>query len=68
MEKNLRQLKLFLDFYFAPWGAAKGEVWEDCFSYPFDAESANKIASDILSGTPGLSPDEEKYLRIIVGD
>ena len=26
--KRLEQAKLFLDFYFASWGAAKGEIWE----------------------------------------
>ena len=26
---RLEQAKLFLDFYFALWGAAKGQIWED---------------------------------------
>lgn len=68
MDKNLRQALLFLQFYFSPWGAAKGEIWEDCFSYDITPHNARKIVLDIISGTPGLSPDEERLMRIVVGE
>lgn len=67
-EKKLRQAKLLLDFYFAPWGAAKGEIWE-CVSHDraFNSLNMGRWAQAILSGqTDELTPEQEKLLRIVV--
>ena len=66
MDKQLRQTLLFLQFYFAPWGAAKGEVWEGLFSsWDISPQSAYMIASRILTGEIVLSVEEIKLLKII---
>lgn len=48
---KLEQLALFLRFWFSPWGAAKGEIWES-FSkdLPFTDASAEKICGHIMDG------------------
>ena len=54
MEDRLKKLQRFLNFWFAPWGAAKGEVWES-FSgdRPFSEASARVIVHAILEGKDG---------------
>lgn len=49
---KLEKLALFMKFWFAPWGAAKGECWEG-FSgdMPFQDSSAEEVCRDILDGT-----------------
>lgn len=68
MDKQLRQLREFLDFYFAPWGAAKGEIWEDLFdTWEVNPQSAYLLSSRILTGEIVFSVDEIKMLQIVSG-
>lgn len=48
---RFRLVKRFMDFYYSPWGAAKGEIWES-FSNdrPFSDDSAAAICHLILQG------------------
>ena len=48
---KIEQLRLFLNFWYSPWGAAKGEVWE-AFSHdrPFNDASAEEVCRHILKG------------------
>lgn len=50
-EQRLKLVQRFLAFYFSPWGAAKGEIWES-FSRdrPFNAIQAGAICHQILEG------------------
>lgn len=52
MPLRLRRLKVFLDFWHSPWGAAKTATWEwfagERTTYHID--SAYLICSDILAG------------------
>lgn len=50
-ETRLKNLRRFLAFYFSPWGAAKGEIWES-FSNdrPFNPARAEQICREILDG------------------
>jgi hypothetical protein len=48
-EDKLRKLQAFLMFWFSPWGAAKGEMWEWLtHDRPFDNEQARQICLAIL--------------------
>jgi hypothetical protein len=62
---NLEQLHLFLRFHYAPWGAAKGAVWEDCDSGPYTEERVAEIASLIMAGELTLTDYEVQMLRIV---
>lgn len=62
---RLEQLYLFLKFHLAPDSQAKQEIWSTCSSYEYTEANVIKVARDILDGTPGLSPDEISFLRII---
>lgn len=49
-EDKLRRLQIFLEFWFSPWGAAKGEIWEWLTrDRPFDNYQARNICLDILN-------------------
>lgn len=51
-EDKLRRLQKFLEFWFSPWGAAKGEQWEWLTGdKPFDNHTAQEICSNVLAGT-----------------
>lgn len=63
---NLEQLHLFLKFHFAPWGAAKGEIWEEVSR---DAEYSDinifTMCEGILSGRVKLTDYDIQMLRIV---
>lgn len=48
---KLEKLHLFLRFWFSPWGAAKGVIWED-FSgdVPFSEGFATRVCEAVLAG------------------
>ena len=65
---KLEQAKLLLDFYFAPWGAAKGAVWEDISGdKPFDEDYVTFFAVGILTGNRTLSEEDIKFMKIVTG-
>lgn len=68
MEERLKQAQIFLNFYFAPWGAAKGEVWEALTTKPFRTESAADILNRILDGRLVLCEQDIKLIKIVVPD
>lgn len=66
---KLEQAKLFLNFYFAPWGAAKGEIWESITNdQPFSDEVAIRYASRILSGHASFNTQDIRLMKIVVPD
>lgn len=48
---ELALIFLFLQFWFSPWGGAKGEKWE-AFSHdrPFLPSVARQVVQDVLAG------------------
>lgn len=64
---RLEQAKLLLDFYFAPWGAAKGAVWEDVSG---DREFSDEVVTNwlnlIMSGISELNEEQIKLMKIVV--
>lgn len=65
---RLEQAKLLLDFYFAPWGAAKGQVWEDIsYDQPFDDRGVTKLLAGILDGSHPLSEQDIQCMKIVTG-
>jgi hypothetical protein len=65
---KLEQAKLFLDFYFAPWGAAKGEVWELVSGdRPFDADTVTFLLKSVLAGNTVFNKEAVKCMKIITG-
>lgn len=63
---KLEQLYLFMKFVYAPWGAAKGEVWESCFyDAQMDEVEITKIALGLLSGDVIFDDFTVKLLRIV---
>lgn len=62
---KLAQAKLFLDFYFAPWGAAKGEIWETEIGGSFGDARALEVLGFILDGTVVFTDYEVKMLSIV---
>jgi hypothetical protein len=51
-EDKLRRLQTFLEFWFSPWGAAKGVIWEDLTGdRPFANYIAEGVCAAILAGT-----------------
>lgn len=68
-EKRLRQAKLLLDFYFAPWGAAKGAIWEDISNdRAFTVSNITGLLYATLNGNVELSDEQVKSLKIVVPD
>lgn len=66
-DMKLEQVKLLLDFYFAPWGAAKGVVWEDVSGdKTFNALNVGAMIHSILGGQRELTEGEVKSLNIVV--
>lgn len=66
-EEKLRQAQLFLNFYFAPWGAAKGEVWEDVtHDRRFSNESALEILKRITTGEIVFTKEDIAAMNIVV--
>lgn len=66
-DKRLKQAKLLLDFYFAPWGAAKGEIWEGISGdAEFNATNIGALVHIILKGQRELTEEEVKFLNIVV--
>lgn len=59
---KLEQVQLFLNFWFSPWGAAKGEIWES-FSNdrPFTDASAEEVIRQIMSGHQYKWNELERY-------
>lgn len=53
-DAKLRKVQQFLEFYFSPWGAAKGEQWEQFVSghrnIIFGSHAAHTIVNWILAG------------------
>lgn len=65
---RLEQAKLLLDFYFAPWGAAKGEIWETISGdRPFDEDTATFLIKGLLMGHTVLGEEKIKLIRIVTG-
>jgi hypothetical protein len=63
---KLEQLHLFLKFHFAPWGAAKGSIWEDEFGdLPYDERSVMMIVKDIMTGDFVIDNDRAQMLSIV---
>lgn len=68
MMTKLEQAKLLLDFYFAPWGAAKGEIWEDISNdHPFTDDSIMRILIGISEGSLALSEKDIRMMKIVTG-
>lgn len=55
MHERLKLLKLFLDFYFSPWGAAKTAIWEHISSQPFNDWNAHVICIQLTCDDPETS-------------
>lgn len=66
MDKRLRQLNIFLMFYFAPWGAAKGSIWEDVIGGEVDGTRAQQVAKEILNGDRIFSPEDMRFIQIVI--
>lgn len=67
MEQKLRDVNLLTNFYFAPWGAAKGEIWEDISdNKEFSAPTTGHIVHAVLTGKRVLTHTERRLLRIVV--
>lgn len=65
---KLEQAKLFLNFYFAPWGAAKGEVWETITNdKPFNDFEAQVELFHILEHRD-YTEEQIKLMKIVVPD
>lgn len=67
MDTRLRQVSLLIDFYFAPWGAAKGEIWEALSNdREFTALNVGRWAHAILSGQANkLTSEQERMLKVV---
>lgn len=52
---KLEKLRRFMKFWWQPWGAAKGEMWEALTNdSSFDEITAERICNQILDGTDTL--------------
>ena len=51
------RIKLLIDFYYSPWGAAKGERWEWFVRdmLPFNHQSILTIIKDLMTGSLSVS-------------
>lgn len=63
---SLEQLHLFLKFHYAPWGAAKGEIWESCSNNrPYTEAEVLSVVHGLLNGTKTLTEFDVQMLRIV---
>lgn len=62
---NLEQLHLFLKFHFAPWGAAKGEIWESLTSRPYEESVVQDLCARLIDGRLVFEDFDIKMLRIV---
>ena len=64
LERRLYATKLFLDFWFSPWGAAKGAQWESLSKdKAFTPNRALGMAQELLRGDFDLSERVMKTLE-----
>lgn len=53
MDRRLQRAHWFLNFWFSPWGAAKGAIWESLSANkPFTDAYALAFLQEILSDNP----------------
>lgn len=70
---RLRRLKIFLDFWHSPWGAAKNERWEwFTRDATFHVDVAYRISREIIEGKDGYLDwvafeADEKQLELTLG-
>lgn len=69
----IEQIHLFLRFYFARWGATKGELWEWIVSespvtLPINDTSVTYIVKGMLEGTCGFRNETVTAIRNFLGD
>lgn len=66
---KLEQVKLLLDFYFAPWGVAKGQIWEDISGgQPFEDAGVLWLLEGIIYGNVVFSESDVKLMRIVLNE
>ena len=64
MEQLLADIHLLTTFYFSPWGAAKGAIWEALTNdRPWSAQHMGEIIQDVLTGKRILSPTDREMLQ-----
>lgn len=67
-DDRLRQVKLLLDFYFTPWGAAKGEIWEEITGdQEFSAFNMGRWVHGLLEGLTELKKEHIELLQRYLG-
>ena len=52
MDLRLKRLKMFLDFWYSPWGAAKSARWAEFCGLTYHVDSAIEICRAIILNYP----------------